>query len=389
MPTFLFDTELNSLTGSDFGCSVAIDGNTLVIGSEDDTASGLAAGAAYVYILQGNEWVLQATLFAGDAAAGDLYGYQVAISGDTLAVSAPHHEVSSSANAGAVYVYTRSGTTWTLQQEITDPAALAQSGNNFGNALTLNGDTLFVGSNTANVALASTWIYLRSAGVWTLSQQILLDAGIGSSTPLSGRPFSMSSTIAALGGYLTENGNVGQVHVWALSAGTWSEQQVLTPSDGASGDQFGKTVFLSGSTLFIGAPNHGAGGAVYVFTLSGGVWTQVQEILPNSATDSGGFGMGIAAGGSSLFIGSPQNASDKGATSYYVFQSGSWVFNQSIAPSNLQANAFFGNSIAFNSVNPAIGAVRQGLLSSVGKVYVSDPVFGLVTITFKGEKVYS
>src|SRR5262249_33253417 len=125
--------------------SVAISGNTVVVGSQAaDTAAGADAGevTVFVRVAVGN-WTREATLTAGDAASGDIFGAGVAIRGDTLVVGAPFDDTAAGADAGSAYIFNRSGTTWTQQQKLTADDATAGEG--FGNAVAISGDTVVVG----------------------------------------------------------------------------------------------------------------------------------------------------------------------------------------------------------------------------------------------------
>jgi hypothetical protein len=126
--------------------SVAISGNTVAVGAQaDDTAAGADAGEVTVFIrLAVGNWTREATLTAFDAAAGDIFGARVAISGDTLVVGAPFDDTAAGADAGSAYVFNRSGTTWTQQQKLT--AGDAAAGDGFGNAVAISGDRVVIGA---------------------------------------------------------------------------------------------------------------------------------------------------------------------------------------------------------------------------------------------------
>ena len=102
-----------------FGYSIALSGNTAVVGAVAATVGGKsAAGAAYVFVRSGTMWTQQAKLTAADAAADDSFAESVAVDGDTVLVGAPYADVMGDGDRGAVYVYSRSGTTWTQQAKL-------------------------------------------------------------------------------------------------------------------------------------------------------------------------------------------------------------------------------------------------------------------------------
>ena len=135
-PAYSQQAALAGATGAYFGYSIAIDGSTAVVGAFTDDG-GL--GAAYVYVRSGSAWSLQQELTAADGAAGDQFGYAVAVSGDTILVGAPNN----ASARGSVYAFDRAGTSWSQAQEVT--AADGASGDAFGGSLALSGSTAAVG----------------------------------------------------------------------------------------------------------------------------------------------------------------------------------------------------------------------------------------------------
>ena len=129
--------------GDWFGFSVALDGQTAFVGANGTTVNGHGlAGVAYVYGRSGSTWVLQTTLRDPANAAGDNFGYSVALSGSNALVGAPATTVNGQGGAGVAYLYSRSGSTWKLQAMLRDPANAA--GDYFGSSIALDGDTLIV-----------------------------------------------------------------------------------------------------------------------------------------------------------------------------------------------------------------------------------------------------
>ena len=126
-----------------FGFSVSIEGDTLVAGAWYEDAGGSNAGAAYVFTRSGTSWSQQAKIQASDAQASDLFGYSAAITGDTVVVAARDEDAGGS-NAGAAYVFTRSGTSWTQAKKLV--ASDAQASDRFGYSVSISGETVVVGA---------------------------------------------------------------------------------------------------------------------------------------------------------------------------------------------------------------------------------------------------
>jgi glutamate synthase domain-containing protein 3 len=122
-----------------FASSVAISGDTVVIGApSDDIGSTLSQGSAYVYFRSGSVWTEQAKLTASDGAASDLFGTGVGISGDTVIVGAFWDNVGPNTDQGSAYIFTRSGSVWTQQQKLTASDGAANDA--LGFAVAISGD---------------------------------------------------------------------------------------------------------------------------------------------------------------------------------------------------------------------------------------------------------
>ena len=127
-----------------FGHSVAIDGDTVIVGAWGEDTGANAAGSAYVFTRSGTTWTQQAKIQASDPEAVDLFGYSVAIEADTVIVSAPVEDPAGLTSAGSAYIFTRDGTTWTQQIKIL--ASDRASSDEFGTSVAISGDTVIVGA---------------------------------------------------------------------------------------------------------------------------------------------------------------------------------------------------------------------------------------------------
>jgi len=370
----------NTGTNDGFGFSVALsgDGNTLAVGAlgeassttgVDSTPNELAAsaGAAYVFTRTAGTWSQQAYVKASNTGAGDQFGISVALSGDgnTLAVGAQNEDSSSTgigstpnelaADAGAVYVYTRTGTTWSQQAYV--KASNTGAGDQFGRPVALSGDgnTLAVGAvseDSSSTGIDSTpnelasfagavYVYTRSAGTW--SQQAYVKASntgagdvFGVSVALSGDGNTLA--VGADGEASSSTGidstpnelafAAGAVYVYTRGAGTWSQQAYVKASNTGAFDLFGISVALSGdgNTLAVGAigeassttginstPNEAAfaAGAVYVYTRSAGAWSQQAYVKASNTGTNDRFGdrVALSSDGNTLAVGADGEAS--------------------------------------------------------------------------------
>ena len=308
---------ISSPTGvaAQYGFAVAMNGNTMVAGARYDSTIASQAGAAFVYVKTGSTWTQQAVLRAGDGLAADRFGTSVAISEDTIVVGAPDDDGAFS-NAGSAYVYVRSGTTWTLQQKLTGSDSTADD--EFGNAVAVAGDTVVVGAHFAdlpsNSAAGSAYRFQRSGTVWTQTQKLIPVGGVvlgdsfGESLALSGNKLAVGSST----GDIPQTG-AGSVYVYSDSAGAYLLDQRLSIPAGNNGDLFGFSVSMEGNTLIGGArenaPSVGqtAYGAAYVFEFDGAAWNLQQKLIAPDGASFDRFGWSVSVSNNVVAVGARED----------------------------------------------------------------------------------
>jgi hypothetical protein len=216
-----------------------------------------------VFTRTGSSWTQQAKLTATDAAAGDRFGSTVAVSGDTVIIGAPFDD-GTGTDSGSGYVFTRTGSSWSQQAKLT--ASDAAAGDQFGNSVAVSGDTAVIGApddDDAAAAAASSgsgYVFARTGSSW--SQQAKLTAADATIADLFGSAVAVAGDTAVIGapGDGDAGFNSGSGYVFTRSGSGWSQQAKLTAPDAAGGDYFGSAVAVSGDTAHIGAPcNAGAG----------------------------------------------------------------------------------------------------------------------------------
>ncbi len=348
-----------------FGISVAVDGNTAVVGAigEGSNATGVngnqtddsipRAGAVYVFVRNGNTWSQQAYLKSAAPDGDDYFGYSVEISGDTIVVGVPNEDSNatgingnatddSAGNSGAAYIFTRSGITWSQQAYL--KASNTDGGDGFGEHVAIDGDTVLIGapyedSNGSSQSddsvsnAGAAYVFTRSGVTWSQQAYVkspnpdLVDYfGVG--IDISGDTAVVSaknedSNATGVNGNSADNTvtDSGAAFVFTRSGVTWSQQAYLKASNTESNDWFGQSVGIDGDTIVVGAPgedSNGAGqadnsvtsaGAAYVFTRSGITWSQ-QAYLKAANTTFGdsqgdGFGVAVAISGDSALVSAP------------------------------------------------------------------------------------
>ena len=354
-----------------FGYSVAVSGDTVVIGApyESSNATGVngdgsnnlasSSGAAYVFIRSGNTWSQQAYLKASNTKAGDNFGWSTAISGDTVVIGASYESSSatgvngdgsnnSASKSGAAYVFTRSGSTWSQQAYL--KASNTGAGDNFGRSIAISGDTVVAGAS-------------------------------GESSNASGVNGDGSNNSAA---------HSGAAYVFTRSGSTWSQQAYLKASNTGASDRFGYSAAVSGDTVVVGALDEsssatGVGGnqadnsasssgAAYVFTRSGTNWSQQAYIKASNTAAGNNFGASVAVSGDTFVVGAEgesssatgvngdgsDNASFPSASSgaAYVFTRSGNIWSQQayLKASNTTAGAYFGWSTAISGNTVVVGS---------------------------------
>lgn len=313
---------------SNFGSASSLSGDSAALGAPNAflTVSGAAQGAAYVFVRNGTSWSQQSKLTASDAAVGDMFGSAIALDADTLAVGAPLRD-DLGADCGCVYVFVRSGSTWTQQAKLL--ASDGAAGARFGTSLALAGDTLVVGApldDGAGLDAGSAYVFVRNAGIWT--QQAKLDAADAAAGDSFGRAAAISADTVVLGANLRDQQGIdsGAAYVFQRAGSTWSQSAKLVPSDPHAFAYFGNSVDVTGGTILVGAcqdPAQGSSsGSAYVFHDSGSGWSQAGKLVPLVAAPGDLFGNSVALSGATAAVGSP-SSDDVGwnAGSAYAF----WV----------------------------------------------------------------
>ncbi len=319
----------NAAAHDRFGYSVAIDGDTLVIGAAQQDSTN--AGAAYVFQRSGDAWVQQAFLKADNADAADEFGFSVAIDGDSLVVGAIKED-SVSATSGAAYVFQRSGDNWNQQAYL---KALHTGVNDwFGYSVAIDGDTLVVGairedsnantidgdqSNNDAGDAGAAYVFQRSGDTW--QQHTYLKGSNAAANDWFGHSVAIDGDTLVVGSTRDDSDVIdsGAAYVFQRSGDTWHQQAQLKASNPDSSDQFGSSVAIDGDTLVVSATGEdsntrgingeqqnndaNASGAAYVFQRSGDTWQQ-QAYLKASNTDAGDeFGISVDIDGDTVAIG--------------------------------------------------------------------------------------
>jgi hypothetical protein len=289
-----------------FGYAVSISGDTIVVGAYGDDAKGSQSGSAYVFIRSGGSWSQQDHLVADDGTMNDGFGNSVAISGDTIVVGAAADSTGAASQAGSAYVFVRTGSSWIQQDHLV--AADAETDDWFGTSVAIDRDSIVVGApgeDTGGVLAGSAYVFARTSG--TRSQQKQLFAPDTQPVDRFGHSVAISGQIIVVGAYAddTSAGNdTGSAYVF----GAWGEQDHLVVDDAESGDHAAYSVAIDGDRIVVGTPSDdtAAGsraGSAYVFARTDGVWSQQGHLFADGAASDDRLGNSVAISGDNIVVG--------------------------------------------------------------------------------------
>ena len=264
-----------------FGNSVAISGNTIIVGAKHSkTNNGVTKGAAYIFTKQGDSWQQTAKLQVSSGKAFDSFGNAVAIDNNVAIVAAKDSDVGGESARGSVYVYKRQGNSWNLTTTLIAPNG--KSGDEFGSSVALNGENIVVGAESYNygnqVSQGAVYVFKeqssgRGTSNWKQAAKLIAQDGEGGDH--FGSSVDINGNRIVVGAYLDDVDSdgyfQGSTYLFEESQGVWEQFAKLTAEDGTRGDNFGNSVAISDETIIVGAHSADVNGKVdqgmaYTFT---------------------------------------------------------------------------------------------------------------------------
>jgi hypothetical protein len=217
-----------------------------------DDGDGTDSGSAYVFTRTGAVWAQQGKLSASDGVADGQFVISVAVNRDTIVVGAVRDD-DNGVDSGSVYVFTRTGTVWALQEKLT--ASDGASFDLFGVSVDVDGDTIVVGADNDDDngrESGSAYVFTRTQTVWALQEN--LSASDGAAVDQFGSSVAVNGDMIVIGAIFDDDIGVdsGSAYVFTRTGTVWALQEKLTASDGALGDHFGASVAVDGDTIVIG-----------------------------------------------------------------------------------------------------------------------------------------
>ena len=291
-----------------FGSSVAIEGERIVVGARGALGSGPGVvGALYVFERSGTQWTESARITGTGTTVDEVLGFSVALQGDTIACGAPrdpHY------GAGAAYVFVHGLNGWTQQARF-EPND-GEGFDYFGFDLALDGNRIAVGAHSDNHPTAanggSVYIFERSGSTWSQVNKIV--PADNRSNDLFGSALDLEGDTLVVGAPADDHGAVmdsGSLYVFTHGLLGWTQAQKVASISGQDSDAFGASVDLEGARLLVGeyyGANYAASsaGAAYLLERSGATFGVTFELTATSAEQWAGFGSGVALDGERALV---------------------------------------------------------------------------------------
>lgn len=374
--TWARETRLFASDGAiadEFGCAVAVSGDAAVVGACEHDVGGISnRGAAYVFARSGGNWTQHQKLLSAGGENLDEFGSAVAISEGRALVGDPNLDLGSDYDQGAVLAFARSGSAWLLEDRFDSGDGRVYDG--FGWAVAMDSDTAIVGAQLDEVGDTSdqgaAYVYRRESGIWAL--QARLTSSDGAARDAFGQRVALvgnTAFAAAPSDDVGNNANQGSVYVFVRSGTSWAETARLVAPGGTPGERFGAALAASEDMLVVGAPDDGAGanfdaGSAYIFQRVDGEWIQRARLVASDRLPGDQFGRSVALSGSTVVVGahSGVNAttSDRGSAYVFVNRDGSWTQQAKLVeiPFTPQWD-FFGHSVSISGERLIVGSPRH------------------------------
>jgi len=383
--------QLAELTASDaqiyadLGYSIAISGNTLVVGAPFATEnSNFEQGAAYVFVQPGGGWsnmTETARLTASDGASGDVLGASVAIDGDTIVAGAPGANIGANALQGAAYVFVKPSGGWA---DMTETAKLTASDGAldafFGSSVAVSGNTAAVGADGTTIGSnpyqGAAYMFVEPVGGWATTSAFTgkLTAKDGARGDQFGYSVSLDGITFVAGARnakIAANSAQGAAYEFNRPKAGWKTTSnfnaKLTASDGAAGDTLGTSVSVNGNNILLGAPNAAIGanaqqGAAYVYAKPTSGWvsgTETAKFTSSRGVAGDQLGYSVSVSGGTAAAGAPQSISGGNGAGYlFTRPAAGWISKTqsfTLKASDAAVGHQFGFSVSISGATTVLG----------------------------------
>lgn len=351
-------------TDDQFGFTIGLWDNYALIGAVTDDNN---KGAVYVFENSDGTWGQKSKLTASDGVAGDVFGNAILMT-DTYAFIGAY---TTNSGQGSVYVFQRSGETWTEIDKLEADDAATEGFSAFGTSLAVSGEYLVIGALSGNGNAGAAYVFQQSGGVWT--QHSKLVASDGTDGNLFGQAVAITEDKLVIGAPTAEVG-AGAAYIFELSEGAWIEQDKI---EGQADALLGYSVVFFDNQIIVGAPGQEATGAVLVYEHDGMAWIEKEQLSPWGETSNISFGVPIVIANDKMMVGATKydnGNTNSGAAYIYNYTNGAWQLETQFIPADPSFNPKMGIALALSDNFALVGAVNDSENgASAGAVFAYCP----------------
>ncbi len=350
----------DAAAGDAFGFGVALRAGLLAVGSPTNDVAGNDSGAVYLFEGGIGGWIQRAKLTAWDSTPGDWLGHSVAVAGSLVVAGAPLADPAGS-ESGAAYLFLESEGEWMQVQRLV--ASDAAAGARFGFAVAAGSGVVVVGAYQADGGRGAAYVFEEVGGAWVQTARLVSpNASVGS---FFAQSLAVGDGVVAVGSMGDDGAGVdaGAVQRFERNGdGAWEFAETITAEDATAGALFGASVGLHGGVMVIGALAGDSGpftGAAYVFRNTGAGWIQESRLAPPVPAPNLFFGRAVAIYGSTAVVGSYRDdtgATDAGAVLVYEESGGAWVHTATLLATDPDQGDGLGYAVAIEEGVIAAGA---------------------------------
>ena len=363
-----------------YGGAVGISGDWMFNMSEWDDDNGVDSGSAYIYQWNGSSWDFTQKILPADGTTGDNFGRSVAVEGTTALIGAHWDDTAAGGvNAGSAYIFVFNGSTWVQSRKLVPFDT--NLGSAFGNACAINGSFLAVTSwrdNPAGNDSGSVYVWRKVGSEWLFDQKLI--ASDAATLDQFGRSVWISGNLMVVGAWRNDDdgSDSGCAYVFRHNGTDWVEEQKLRASDAEAGDNFGFSVSMDGDVIVVGSYlEDSAGtdaGAAYFFRYNGSSWVEEQKVVGSSVSATSRMGWAVSLQGDTAVISAHSQVQSPlfapGAAYVYRHDRGVWIEEQLLLASDGAHADVLGFHLALDGENVLLGAWRAD--SKAGASYVYD-----------------
>ncbi len=336
--------------GQNFGFSLDVLDDRLLIGAPGDDEGGLKVGAVYVFDFVAGSWSETDKLVASDPLESSGYARCVALDHDTAVVGAWGATGGGGASTGAAYVFETNGGSWHETAKLFDPLVTTDF-HNFGYAVDISQDTLLVGAifhDGAWVDSGAVYVGERVAGSWSLSTVLMTDDP--AQLEFFGSAVAIDHDQAVISATGTSS-QLSKVYFWTRSSGIWSEVYRHRPPTKDPGEWFGYSVALQGNRALVGARLDEGMGSAYLYSQDANGWAPDGTFFDPQGGPDQLFGQSVALDGSYLLVGGPRTSPSNGSATAFDLNTGTAEAYCAVNPNStgFPASIAFGGSFSITA----------------------------------------